>query len=107
MIYLYNLQKISDTDSLVRAVHLQPFDPVDGLGKTQAELEATGIFVDTLPTSDATKIVGNFEELHANPSTKEVWYVYTARPKTQEEIIADLQSQNAQMILALVNGGLM
>lgn len=64
-----------------------------------------GILVSTIPNSlqDITKS----SELYINPITKEFWYEYADMPKTQEEIITGLQYQNAQMIMALVQGGLM
>ena len=49
--------------------------------------------------------------LYFNPTTLEFYYQYVDRPLAPEEIItkniADLQAQNAQMLLALVTGGLM
>lgn len=95
-----------NSDNVVTLVHAKPFDPIYGFGKTQAELEQTGYLVDSIPSPDASQN-NKIATLKFDPITKTFSYTYTDAPETQEQIVADLQSQNAQILLALVNGGLM
>lgn len=106
MIFLGNLTVVDSTKSQVGMIHNMPFDSVNGMGMAQAQLEAIGILVDSMPAENPP--IGQMTAgIFVNPSTKEVAYEYSTPPKTQEQINADLQAQNAQMLLALVNGGLL
>ncbi|MDP4224928.1 MAG: hypothetical protein Q8910_00965 [Bacteroidota bacterium] len=112
MIFLGNLVPVSPTQSIVHLMSFNPLDPIDGMKKengnvyTQAELESIGFFVDSIPPENPSsgKVKNN---MYINPETKEITYDYVDAVKTQEQIMADLQAQNAQMLLALVTGGLM
>lgn len=107
MIFLGQLQTITSTKSEVFQVHNMPFDPVEGMGKTQAELETIGILVDSLPNPDYAGNPGKSAKLYVDLTTKTTWYEYVDRPLNDQERIQQVESQNAQMLLALVNGGLM
>lgn len=70
------------------------------------------ITVDSVP--EPVKQVGKDPIHYINPQTKEQWYEYVDRPLNAEELLAqqateiiDLKSQNAQILLSLVQGGLM
>lgn len=70
----------------------------------------TNVAINTLPASDAQ--VGKKSELFINPTTGELFYEYTDKPLTEtEQVLSDrlaqTEEQNAQMLLALVAGGLM
>lgn len=103
MIFLGNLEPISSTQSKVGLIHDNPFDPVAGMGMTQTQLEVIGILVDSLP-APAPAVGQIVSATYVDPTTKTVTYGYSNAPQTD---IETLQSQNAQMLLALVNGGLM
>ncbi|MBW7642407.1 hypothetical protein [Geobacillus thermoleovorans] len=108
MIYLYDLQKVTDTDYIVCGYHMMPFDEKYGLGKTKAQLEAEGgIFVDDLPQREYHE--GKTPILHINPRTKEMWYEYqevrnpiTDEVDTLKERIALMQ----QVLDDLILGGM-
>jgi hypothetical protein len=51
-------------------------------------------------------VVGKDGYYYYNSVTKSILYDYIDRPLTDTEKISDLQAQNAQMLLALVQGGL-
>jgi hypothetical protein len=69
------------------------------------EMLNSGILVDSIVTEPKPQF-GKTAELYVNPTTKETWYEFINRPLTDSETIQELKSQNAQMILALVNNGL-
>lgn len=103
MIFLGNLTPITSTKSQVGFVHNMPFDTDNGMGMTQAQLEAIGILVETIPTEQppAGQIVSG---LFIDPTTKNVTYEYATPPKKQEQQMADMQSalieaQNAINVL--------
>lgn len=109
MIYLYDLQKVTDTDYIVGGQHFMPFDEQHGLGKTKEQLEAEGgIFVDSLPQKE--HIEGKAPILHINPQTKEMWYEYqdVRNPFTEEIDILKQQIALMQQALEelLLGGGM-
>lgn len=87
--------------------HFKPFDEVYGLGKTESELQATGVLVEQIP------------ELEVDPSKvaylkydgTNLYYEYKDAPivisEQANKDLDELKSQNAQMLFALVQGGLM
>ncbi|MFL0194339.1 hypothetical protein ACJDU8_01930 [Clostridium sp. WILCCON 0269] len=81
-------QAISETDSLVTYINYVPNDPVNGVPPNGL---TNGFYVDSIPTPDTTKVNMDYQ-LHYNPSTQTFSYVYTSRPETQEQQIADLQN---------------
>lgn len=53
------------------------------------------------------ELAGKEQVLLFNPTTKEVYYEYQDRPLTDAETIEQLKSDNAEIVLAMVIGGLM
>ena len=97
-----------DSNGNIEYVHRKPFDENVGLGKTEEELLQYGVLVEELPEpdiSDPNKI--SVLKYDGN----KFYYEYSPRPLTKEEQtkqeIESLKLQNAQMIFALVEGGLM
>ncbi|OQB15701.1 MAG: hypothetical protein BWY15_00414 [Firmicutes bacterium ADurb.Bin193] len=97
MIFLSDFTPISETKVRFKSIHYMPFDEIEGLNKTQEELEAEGILVESLPDINAPegqRICGRF----VNPQTKEVWYEYEPLPLTKEE---QLQAQIDEISIAM------
>lgn len=86
-IWIY-FNKTSDTDAIVTSINYVPNDPINGIPPDKQNL---GIFVDSIP--EPTPATNQTYELHINPSTLQFSYVYIDIPKSQEQIIADLQLQ--------------
>lgn len=103
MIYF---EKNKETNA-VELIHYQPFDAVNGLGKTEAELLQTGILIDTIP--QPVEIVGKMGVLY-HTGEKGLYYEYVDVPKTPEQIqaerIAQLEADVATTNYALMMGGL-
>jgi hypothetical protein len=70
------------------------------------EMQNQGIDVEQTLIPQPENRSRKFAKLYINIVTKEMWYEYVDRPPTSEEQIAELQFQNAQVLLALVQGGL-
>lgn len=112
MIFLGDLTVINPTQSRVGSIHYIPLDPVQGMKDangnllTEDKLGQMGILVDSVP--DFQPPEGQYvSAIYVDPITKNVTCDYSATPKSSEQQLADLQAQNAQMLLALVQGGLM
>lgn len=90
----------------VGLIHYQPFDSEKGLRKTEEELLQAGILVEALPEPE--QIIGKSAALRYDGTN--LYYEYVDVPLTQEEQtkqeIETLKAQNAQMLFALVQGGL-
>lgn len=102
MIFLGNLETISDTKAKPQFVHFLPFDEANGLGKTQEQLESEGMLVDSIPDPVAQQ--GKIPVLYVNPQTKEAFYEYIdapANPPTVEDEIAELKRQLADAQIAI------
>lgn len=87
---------IETTNGKVTFTHYLPFDPVYGLGKTEAELLETGYLVEEIPEYSGEVPEGKTPELHYN-GTAFSW-VMVDKPKredTQAEKIAALEAQQA------------
>lgn len=100
---LGDLRQVTETKAKVGLVHNMPFDEVNGLHKTQEELEQIGILVDEIPEPQiptGQQVSGMF----VNPETKEVWYEYEDVPLTPEQ---QMQSQidDLNMAMAALMGG--
>ena len=100
------------TTGVVKTQYFMPFDSVNEIKNqygdicTETDLLARGgMLVDDIPTPENTE-TKDFA-LYVNLDTETLYYIYTDKIKTQFEINNELQSQNAQIILALVTGGLM
>lgn len=85
MIY-YTIAKENDIKALVTSRNYLPFDDAYGLGKTEEELERTGVLVEEEITPENN---GKNAILYINPQTKEQWYEYTDIPKTETELLND------------------
>lgn len=70
-------------NNIVEFIHRKPFDPVEGLHKTQEELEETGVFVSTIPEPNAIK--GMRAVPYYNSDIKSVQYEYEAIKLTESE----------------------
>jgi hypothetical protein len=98
-VFLGALTLVSGTNYKVGRQYFNPptdYQPTDGMGVT----------VDGMPVPQppAGQILAN---TYVDTSTNMVTYDYIIPPQTTDQQIAALQAQNAQMLLALVNGGLM
>lgn len=101
MVFLGNLQRVTDTKYRVAFTHSMPFDVVEGMGKTQEELAQIGILVDEIFSPE--QIIGKSSAMFVNPVTKEITYEYEDIPLTTEQQIAQLQQQVNDLTLAVVN----
>ena len=102
MKFLGDLRKVDENKYLVGLIHNMPFDPVQGFGKTQEELEQIGVLVDDVPEPqipEGKQIAGLF----VNPTTKEVWYEYEDRPLDPEERLQILEQQQSVLFFDLIN----
>jgi len=106
MVFLGNLSFVAQNKYRVGFIHNNPLDPKDGMMMPQSQLEQIGVLVDSIPEPQppAGKVVSG---MFVDPSTKTVFYEYSDPPVSVEQQISDLKNQNAQMLLALVQGGLM
>jgi len=85
MIFLGNLTVIDPTKSKVGMVHDMPFDTVNGMKMTQAQLESIGVLVDSVPDPlplEGQQVTGMF----IDPATKIISYEYAVPPKTEVEL---------------------
>lgn len=64
--------KISDTDAIVETQNYDPYNPITGI---PTNLLNEGVFVDSIP--EPTPQDGQTYELHINPTTLELSYVYS------------------------------
>lgn len=103
MIYLSDLQQITESKYEVGYIHYMPFDKEHGLDMTREELEQEGILVDSVPEPE--HIDGKSAVLYCNPETKELWFEYADIPKTPEQIQAEkidlLENQTAEAMVDL------
>lgn len=84
MKYAGNLTHISGDICQIGLIHNMPFDPSNGLKKTEDELNATGVLVEDIPEPkppEGKQSLGIF----VNKATKEVWWEYEDIPITPEE----------------------
>ena len=87
---------IQTTDGKVTFTHYLPFNPVYGLGKTEAELLETGYLVEAVPEYAGEVPEGKAPELHYD-GTAFSWELIDLPKKadTQAEKIAALEAQQA------------
>lgn len=78
MIFIGNLEKITDTKEKIGFIHYDPFNEKYGLHKTKEELQKQGVFVDNIPKEEQE---GKTAELFYNPVTNECFYEYSDAPK--------------------------
>lgn len=89
---------------------------IAGTTISSTDIKVGGMFIDgtkvvtitaTTPPNPITTDDGKTAELHLNTSTGELYWLELDRPLTDAERVTALEAQNAQMVLALVQGGLM
>jgi len=111
-IFLGNLTNIEGTKNRVGLIHNMPLDPINGIKHEDGalfsveELNKIGALVDSIPEP----IIPNGQQVSAmyvDTATLAITYDYLPIPQSDADKLAELQSQNAQMLLALVMGGLM
>lgn len=99
--------KLNETDGVVIEQNFIPDDPIHGVSGDRVD---SGIFITDIPNEPPVN-VGQVNILHINPLTNELFWVTESRQLTPEEQtkqeIESLKAQNAQMLFALVQGGLM
>ncbi|EOV9528848.1 hypothetical protein [Bacillus cytotoxicus] len=88
MIFLSNIEYINPSHAKVNYVHSMPFDPVYGLGKSEATLMKEGILIESLPVKEL--IEGKTPVLYVHPYTKKPFYEY-------EDIVNDNSKQQSEM----------
>ncbi|WP_199930094.1 hypothetical protein [Brevibacillus brevis] len=86
------------TESSVRAkvvfIHSAPFDPINGLQKSEEELLEMGALVEEIPATSSQP--GKSAQLYFNPSTKKLWYEYfviPVEPTTDDELKTIVEQQ--------------
>lgn len=75
--------------------HYQPMHPVNGLGKTEEELEQKGILLESIPTANPP--VGKEAFMMVDLTTKQIYFDYVDIPEPPEEKIERLESQIVMM----------
>ncbi len=89
---------------------------VIGTKTTVGDFKVDGMFVDgsqvatisaTAPPNPPEPQAGKDIELHHDSTGSQLSWVFVDRPLTDAEQVTQLEAQNAQMLLALVEGGLM
>lgn len=83
MIFLGQLNKITEEKYSIGFIHYMPFDNANGLNKTIEELKQEGILVDSIP--EPQQIEGKQAVMYWNPIDKNVFYEYKDIPKSKEE----------------------
>jgi hypothetical protein len=97
MIFIGDFKKNSDTEWQVGFIHNMPLDKINGLGKTEDELNQIGALVDSIP--EPIEQEGKVEALVYNPETKALSYRYDDIPKTTEQLQAEeIESLKTQML---------
>lgn len=81
------------TSGIINYIHYRPFDSEYGLGKTQAELEQTGVLVESIPEPEI--IEGKHAELKYDETTQELYYDYVdiIPPPSNNPEIEELRQQ--------------
>lgn len=105
MIFLGNLTQVDNTNFLVGLVHSNPLEVADSLNLAVDELNSVGLLVESVPSPQPPN-GQTVSGMYVNRETGVVTYEYKIPPKTQEEIVAELRAENAQIVYALMNGGL-
>jgi hypothetical protein len=92
----YNL--VSEDKGTVTYLHNFPED-------LSQDMLNTGVLVNSIPESQIVE--GKIAVLCYSPLSQSIFYDYQDKLLTTEEEVNQLKQQNAQMLLALVEGGLM
>ncbi|WP_409176673.1 hypothetical protein [Brevibacillus fortis] len=90
------------TESSLRAkvvfIHSVPFDPINGLQKSEKELLETGVLVEEIPA--ASYQPGKDALLYIDPTTKKLWYEYVdilVDTTTDDELKTVVEQQKAAL----------
>lgn len=97
--------KISDTDATVITQNFVPNDPINGIPTAQ---QSEGVFVDSIPVEEVQ--VGKYSELHINPITLELSYLYInipVIPKTEVQINSERIDAMESTLLGLMDLSMM
>lgn len=86
MIYI----RIDQETGLVKYIHMNPLDPVQGTGRTKEDLEKNGIFIDKSQYKKETPKEGYIAIMYYNDKDG-IYYKYEKRPLTLEERIEKLE----------------
>lgn len=100
MVYI----KVNESNK-VDYIHCMPFDEVHGLGKAKDELLLDGFLVESIPEQPA-EIIGKNHVL-CFTIEKGVYYDCVDRELTDQEKIAQLETDVANANYALMMGGLL
>lgn len=81
-----------DENNEISYSNSKPFDLKDGTHKTQEEMERDGFFIDEIPLPQ--NVPGKSHKRYFNPLTREIYYEYIDKVKTQDELVREeLMSQ--------------
>ncbi|MFL0197013.1 hypothetical protein ACJDU8_15810 [Clostridium sp. WILCCON 0269] len=84
-------------------IQYMPFDPIDGLHKTEEELLQTGYLVDEIPAPDP--VAGKAANLKYNKGTNSLYYEYVdipPQPPTTDQRVTQLESDSAKLAYAVM-----
>lgn len=85
MIYI----RLDQDTGLVKYIHMNPLDPVYGMGRSKEELEQTGLFIEESQYKEPTYKEGYFAIMYYNNDG--IYYKYEKRPLTIEERLDKLE----------------
>ncbi|GEK30339.1 hypothetical protein KZO01_06480 [Kurthia zopfii] len=106
--YIYIEKKYTDDVDKISYFNSLPFDEQVGMGKTEEELRVSGELIDKKLFINH-EIKDGYTPVMKHNATDGFYYHYekVVQVPSQQEQIESLKEQNAQMLLALVNGGLL
>ncbi|KAJ51105.1 hypothetical protein BD780_000227 [Clostridium tetanomorphum] len=84
MIFIKNLNKITDSKYDIGYKHYMPFDSTNGLNKTKEQLEQEGILIEGI--SEPQQIEGKQSIMYYNPVENIIFYEYEDILKPKENI---------------------
>ncbi|OAT71865.1 hypothetical protein [Parageobacillus thermoglucosidasius] len=91
----------------VTYIHYMPFDEKYGLGKTQEELEQTGVLIDDIPPAPTEQApIGKLYVLKYDDVSKTLSYVLKDRPLTPQEEMQQRIAIIQQALDDLILGGM-
>ena len=85
-------------DNYVEFIHLQPFDPVNGMGLTRSELLKQGVFVKEVPEPENK--VGMRAIAKYNSDTKSIEYEYKPIPLSTKERIDNMENAFNELLMS-------
>lgn len=87
--------EINDENRVI-FIHYQPFDPINGLGKSEDELKESGYLVEDILEEEP--IEGKLQSLYYDPSTEKMWIEYYDAPLTEEQKV-DIMNEKLELIM--------